>query len=186
MVDLSTDYLGLKLANPLVPSASPLSHDLDMAKRLEDAGAPALVMYSLFEETIHNEERQMQRFLVDQGTGFAEADVVVPVPDSGMGAALGYAEDQAVGEAERCLECKKPKCVESCPVGIDIPSFVAAVADGRFAEALEIIKADNMLPAICGQDERRWWIVYVGGWLLAAVGMASWASAATASRSPQR
>ena len=80
MVDLSTEYLGLKLANPLVPSASPLSRDLDMAKRLEDAGAAALVMYSLFEETIHNEERQMQRFLVDQGTGFAEADSFFPEP----------------------------------------------------------------------------------------------------------
>ena len=65
--------------------------------------------------------------------------------------ALGYTEDLAVGEAERCLECKKPKCVSSCPVGIDIPAFVHAVADGRFAEALAIIKADNTLPAICGR-----------------------------------
>jgi len=65
--------------------------------------------------------------------------------------ATGYTEEQAVGEAERCLECKKPKCVDGCPVGIDIPSFVAAVADGRFAEALAIIKADNTLPAICGR-----------------------------------
>ena len=52
MVDLTTQYVGLKLANPLVPSASPLSKDIDTAKRLEDAGASALVMYSLFEEKI--------------------------------------------------------------------------------------------------------------------------------------
>jgi glutamate synthase (NADPH/NADH) small chain len=65
--------------------------------------------------------------------------------------ATGYTEIDAIGEAERCLECKKPKCVDGCPVGIDIPSFVAAVADGRFAEALSIIKADNTLPAICGR-----------------------------------
>ena len=65
--------------------------------------------------------------------------------------ALGYTEEMAVGEAERCLECKKPKCVDSCPVGIDIPAFVNAVADGRFSEALAIIKADNTLPAICGR-----------------------------------
>jgi glutamate synthase (NADPH/NADH) small chain len=65
--------------------------------------------------------------------------------------AIGYSEEMAVGEAERCLECKKPKCIEACPVGIDIPAFVAAVADGRFAEALAIIKADNLLPAICGR-----------------------------------
>lgn len=82
MVDLSTEYLGLKLANPLVPSASPLSRDLDSAKRLEDAGASALVMYSLFEETIHHEERQMDRFLVEQATGFAEADGFFPEPPS--------------------------------------------------------------------------------------------------------
>ncbi len=55
-MDLRTQYLGLELANPLVPSASPLSRDLDMARRLEDAGAAALVMYSLFEEELelHN------------------------------------------------------------------------------------------------------------------------------------
>jgi glutamate synthase (NADPH/NADH) small chain len=64
---------------------------------------------------------------------------------------IGYTEEMAVGEAERCLECKKPKCVDSCPVGIDIPAFVDAVANGRFSEALAIIKADNTLPAICGR-----------------------------------
>lgn len=52
-MSLQTQYLGLELKNPLVPSASPLSHDLDMARRLEDAGASALVMYSLFEEELH-------------------------------------------------------------------------------------------------------------------------------------
>jgi len=65
--------------------------------------------------------------------------------------AIGYTDEMAVGEAERCLECKKPKCVVSCPVGIDIPAFVNAVANGRFSEALAIIKADNTLPAICGR-----------------------------------
>jgi len=65
--------------------------------------------------------------------------------------ALGYTEELAVGEAERCLGCKKPKCVDGCPVGIDIPAFLVAVADGRFIEALAIIKADNTLPAICGR-----------------------------------
>ena len=51
-MDLSTTYLGLQLKNPLVPSASPLSRTLDSMKRLEDAGAAAIVMYSLFEEQI--------------------------------------------------------------------------------------------------------------------------------------
>lgn len=78
MVDLSTHYLGLKLAHPLVPSASPLSKDSDSARRLEDAGASALVMYSLFEEKIVAEQQQMQRFLYDQAIGHGEADSFHP------------------------------------------------------------------------------------------------------------
>ncbi len=82
MVDLTTDYLGLKLANPLVPSASPLSHDTDSARRLEDAGASALVMYSLFEEKIEAEEHQMERFFYQQAIGHGEADSFHPVSDN--------------------------------------------------------------------------------------------------------
>jgi len=95
MVDLSTEYLGLKLANPLVPSASPLSRDLDSARRLEDAGASALVMYSLFEETIRSEERLMQRFLVEQDTGFAEAGGFFPEPPSYSSSLDDYLEQLA-------------------------------------------------------------------------------------------
>jgi len=65
--------------------------------------------------------------------------------------ALGYSEELAIGEAERCLFCKKPKCIEGCPVEIDIPSFICEVVNGRFEEALRIIKRDNTLPAICGR-----------------------------------
>ena len=82
MVDLTTDYLGLKLANPLVPSASPLSKDVSSARRLEDAGASALVMYSLFEEKIEAEEHQMERFFYQQAIGHGEADSFHPVPDN--------------------------------------------------------------------------------------------------------
>ena len=80
MADLGTQYMGLKLANPLVPSASPLSRDLDTARRLEDAGAAALVMYSLFEEEILNTEEAAIRFLHEQGVGHGEADSFLPVP----------------------------------------------------------------------------------------------------------
>ncbi len=79
MIDLSTQYLGLKLANPLVPSASPLTKDISTAKQLEDAGAAALVMYSLFEEKIVAEEEQLQRFYYQQGIGHGEADSFHPV-----------------------------------------------------------------------------------------------------------
>jgi len=82
MVDLTTNYIGLKLANPLVPSASPLSKDVDSASRLEDAGASALVMYSLFEEKIDSEEHQMERFFYQQALGHGEADSFHPMPDN--------------------------------------------------------------------------------------------------------
>jgi dihydroorotate dehydrogenase (fumarate) len=76
---LDTNYLGLTLKNPLVPSASPLSKDLDMARRLEDAGAAALVMYSLFEEEILEEEKHLTTLMDWQDLGHGEADSYLPV-----------------------------------------------------------------------------------------------------------
>lgn len=81
MVDLSTEYLGLKLSNPLVPSASPLAEKLDTAKALEDAGASALVMHSLFEEKIAHENEHLARFFHQQSIGHGEAESFHPVPD---------------------------------------------------------------------------------------------------------
>jgi dihydroorotate dehydrogenase (fumarate) len=82
MADLSTQYLGLKLKNPLVPSSSPLSKNLDSARRLEDAGAGALVMHSLFEEKIEEEDANLARFFHQQSLGHGEADSFHPVPDT--------------------------------------------------------------------------------------------------------
>jgi glutamate synthase (NADPH/NADH) small chain len=65
--------------------------------------------------------------------------------------ALGLAAEHAVLEAQRCLQCDRPKCIAGCPVGIDIPRFLAAVADGDFAAALGIVRERNLLPAICGR-----------------------------------
>ncbi len=78
MIDLTTEYLGLKLKNPLVPSASPLTRDLDTARRLEDAGASALVMYSLFEEELHAEDRMVERFLIHDELGHGESEGFLP------------------------------------------------------------------------------------------------------------
>jgi len=65
--------------------------------------------------------------------------------------ALGYSEEQAMMEAERCLQCKNPQCVLGCPVGIDIPAFIALIREGKFREAIRKIKEKNNLPAICGR-----------------------------------
>ena len=67
MVDLSTTYMGLQLKNPLVPSASPLSANLDTVKRMEDAGAAAITLHSLFEEQIEFEAEALSHFL-ERGT----------------------------------------------------------------------------------------------------------------------
>jgi len=77
-VNLSTSYLGLQLRSPLVPSASPLSEDPDNIKRMEDAGAAAIVFHSLFEEQIRGEERALQHHLVQGTESFAEALTYVP------------------------------------------------------------------------------------------------------------
>lgn len=82
MADLSTTYLGLSLAHPLVPSASPFTKDKSSAKRLEDAGASAIVMHSLFEEKIESEAKHLERFLFEQGIGYGEADSFHPMPDN--------------------------------------------------------------------------------------------------------
>ncbi len=78
MIDLSTTYLGLELKNPLVPSSTPLSKHLDSALQLEDAGAAALVMHSLFEEELHAEAKMADRFLLHSDIGHAESDGFLP------------------------------------------------------------------------------------------------------------
>ncbi len=65
--------------------------------------------------------------------------------------ALGYTPELAVEEASRCLACKKPGCVDGCPVGIDIPAFIDCIANGDFAGAIRKVKATNALPAVCGR-----------------------------------
>lgn len=77
-MNLTTKYLGLTLENPLVPSSSPLSRSVEMAKELEDNGASAIIMWSLFEEAITAETETMARFLSEQETGFAEAGSFLP------------------------------------------------------------------------------------------------------------
>ncbi len=65
--------------------------------------------------------------------------------------ALGYSLEQALREADRCLECKKPRCIAGCPVGIDIPSFIRAIGQHDLKAAYEILRKDNPLPAVCGR-----------------------------------
>ena len=65
--------------------------------------------------------------------------------------ALGYTAEMAIDEAQRCLNCKNPKCVNGCPVNVHIPEFISKVAEGKFDEAFGVITSTNSLPAICGR-----------------------------------
>ena len=65
--------------------------------------------------------------------------------------ALGYSAEQAKVEALRCIQCKNRPCVDGCPVRIDIPGFIQAIADGDYAASIDIIKRNSLLPAVCGR-----------------------------------
>jgi dihydroorotate dehydrogenase (fumarate) len=104
-MDLSTTYLGLKLKNPLVPSASPLSKDLDSIKKLEDAGASAIVMYSLFEEQIAFEAAELDHFLTRGTEQFAEALTYFPEE-----------EDYNLGPEEYLEHIRKAKDATDIPI----------------------------------------------------------------------
>jgi len=81
-MDLTTSYLGLELAHPFMPGASPLADDLDSVRRLEDAGAAAIVLRSLFEEQVEQEQLASAAFLDEPADSFAEASSYLPAPES--------------------------------------------------------------------------------------------------------
>ena len=80
-MDLSTTYMGLNLKNPLVAAASPLSYELGGIKKLEDAGAAAVVLYSLFEEQIEQEQKELFYYMSQGAESFAEALTYFPEPE---------------------------------------------------------------------------------------------------------
>ena len=65
--------------------------------------------------------------------------------------ALGYGEETAVAEANRCLNCKVPQCRKGCPVQVDIPAFISKIKERDFDSAISVIKESNSLPAVCGR-----------------------------------
>ena len=126
-MNLTTKWLGLDLENPFVPSASPLSRSLDTAKQLEDAGAGAIVMYSLFEEAVRAEEEGMTRFLHHQETGHAEADSYLP------------SHQDFPGELDRYLEqVAALKATLTIPV---VASLNGVTASGWMQHAKEVADA---------------------------------------------
>lgn len=131
-MDLSTTYLGLDLKNPIVPSASPLSYSLDGMKRLEDAGAGAIVMYSLFEEQIAHEAAELDHYLNYGRESYAEALTYFPEP-----------REYNVGPEEYIEQVRKAK--ESLDVPV-IASLNGISAGGwiKYAKSIEAAGADAL------------------------------------------
>ena len=148
-MDLSTSYLGLHLKNPLVPSASPLTRAVDSMKRLEDAGAAAVVMHSIFEEQIEHEAAELDHYLSSGTESFAEALSYLP-----------EASEYFLGPEEYVKELAKAKESLSIPViaslnGISTGGWIqyAKKFEDAGADAIELnvyyIPAD---PLMTGAD----------------------------------
>ena len=132
MIDLSTTYLGLSLKNPLVASASPLSEDLENIRRLEDAGAAAVVMHSLFEEQINVESQELDRYLSYGTESFAES--LTYFPDL---------TDYNLGPDEYLEHLRRVKAA----VGIPIIGSLNGVSTGgwiRYAKLIQEAGADAL------------------------------------------
>jgi len=147
-MDLKTKYLGLELPHPFMPGASPLVDDLDMVKRLEDAGAAAIVMHSLFEEQITREQIASFLHTEPHGESYAEALCYFPSPDR-----------FALGPEEYLEHITRIKGTVRCPV---IASLNGTTLGGwlEYARAIEQAGADALelnvyaLPSDFEEDSR--------------------------------
>lgn len=147
-VDLRTTYLGMQLANPLVPSASTLSSRIDTLERLQDSGAAAIVMQSLFEEQIEHEELQVHRMLVTGSESFAESITHFP-----------ELEDYNTGPDEYLRH------LEACKKELEIPVIgsLNGTSEGgwlRYAQLIQDAGADalelNVYVVAADPDESGW------------------------------
>jgi dihydroorotate dehydrogenase (fumarate) len=132
MIDLKTTYLGLPLRTPLVASASPLSQEIDGIRQLEDAGASAIVLYSLFEEQLQQESSELEHHLAAGTNSFAEAASFFPQPDEFRLGPEGYLN-----------HIRKAKAVADIPI---IASLNGATLGGwaKYARQIEQAGADAL------------------------------------------
>lgn len=144
-MNLSTTYMGFELEHPLIPGASPLSDNLDTVRRLEDAGAPMLIMHSLFEEQIVREEVALNRSIETPKNCYAEALTYFPEP-----------EEFELGPDDYLEQVRRIKAAVSVPV---IASLNGVTSGGwiRYARLIEQAGADgleiNLYDVAADQDE---------------------------------
>lgn len=154
-MDLTTTYLGLKLKNPIVPSASPLSHSLDTMRRLEDAGASAIVMYSLFEEQIEHESQELNHYMSYGTESFAEALSYFPEP-----AEFNLGPEEYISHLRKAKESLEIPVIASLN-GVSTGGWItyAKKMEEAGADALELnvyfIPTD---PTLTGQDVEKLYI----------------------------
>lgn len=131
-MDLSTSYMGFELPHPVIPGASPLTDDLGLVRRLEDAGAPMIVMHSLFEEQVVDEEVAITRSMDRPKESYAEALWYLPEP-----------EDFRLGPDAYLEQVRKIKATVSVPV---IASLNGTSVGGwlRYAQLIEQAGADGL------------------------------------------
>jgi dihydroorotate dehydrogenase (fumarate) len=168
VIDLNTNYLGLKLRTPLVVSASPLSQEISGLRRLEDSGASAIVLYSLFEEQLRQESMELDYHLSAGTESFAESLTYFPAPSefrTGPEAYLGHIEKakSAVGipivaslngamlggwtRYARLMEEAGADAIEcniySIPADMDVPGFEI---EHRYVEIVRAVKSSVRIP----------------------------------------
>ena len=114
-MNLSTDYLGMKLRTPIVPSASPLSEDLDNIKRMEDAGAAAVVCYSLFEEQIRLERYELHHHLTAGTESYPESLTYFPEPAEFKSGPATYADH--IARAKAAVDIPIVASLNGCSLG---------------------------------------------------------------------
>jgi dihydroorotate dehydrogenase (fumarate) len=124
-MDLSTKYLGLELPHPFMPGASPLVDDLDTVRRLEDAGASAIVMNSLFEEQVIYEQESAARFMEDPSYSFAEAQTYFPDPEP-----LSFGPEEYLQKLLRVVEA----------VDLPVIGSLNGTTKGRWLEFAKLIQ----------------------------------------------
>lgn len=145
MIDLSTSYLGLPLSNPLVPSASPLAQDLDNIRRLEDVGAPAIVLHSLFEETPQSGSYIPARPALDHYLSHLyKAKDATDIP---IIASLGAATPSGWTDYARQLEQAGADAIElnlyQVPSHADVPG---SVLEDAYIQTVRDVKAATKIP----------------------------------------
>src|ERR1051326_3322387 len=133
-MDLTTTYLGLTLRTPLVPSASPLSEEIDTIRQLEDAGAPAIVLYSLFEEQLRQDRFELHQHMEAGTFSFPEALTYFPEPEQFHLGSDAYLKH--ISKAKEAVDIPEIASLNGSSVG-GWTSYAKAIEDAG-ADALEL------------------------------------------------